>query len=180
MGEELVLHWGRVYQLPVVSLRFFNVYGPRARTSGTYGAVFGVFLAQMLADKPLTIVGDGNQTRDFTFVSDVVDALVTAAGSQLSGQIFNVGSGRPVSINRIADLLGAKRTVFVPKRPGEPDCTWADMTRIANALQWQPQVPIEEGVRTMLDHIDYWRDAPVWTPDKIQTATADWFKYLGR
>ncbi len=180
MGEELVMHWGRVYQLPVLSLRFFNVYGPRARTSGTYGAVFGVFLAQMLADKPLTIVGDGNQTRDFTFVSDVVDALVTAAASQLSGQIFNVGSGHPVSINRIVDLLGAKRTVFVPKRPGEPDCTWGDMARIWNALQWQPQVPIEEGVRTMLDHIDYWRDAPVWTTDKIQTATADWFKYLGR
>lgn len=180
MGEELVLHWGRVYQLPVLSLRLFNVYGPRARTSGTYGAVFGVFLAQMLADKPLTIVGDGNQTRDFTFVSDAVDALVTSAASQLSGQIFNVGSGRPVSVNRIVDLLGAKKTVFVPKRPGEPDCTWGDMTRIQNALHWQPQVPIEEGVRTMLDHIDYWRDAPVWTTDKIRAATADWFKYLGR
>jgi len=85
MGKELVLHWGRVYDLPVISLRFFNVYGPRARTSGTYGAVFGVFLAQLLADKPLTIVGDGNQTRDFTFVSDAVDALVTAASSTLTG-----------------------------------------------------------------------------------------------
>ncbi len=99
MGEEHVMHWGRVYQLLVLLLRFFNVYGPRARTSGTYGAVFGVFLAQMLADKPLTIVGDGNQTRDFTFVSDAVDALVSSAASQLSGQIFNVGSGRPVSVN---------------------------------------------------------------------------------
>ena len=73
LGEQLVMHWAQVYRLPAVSLRFFNVYGPRARTSGTYGAVFGVFLAQLLAGKPLTIVGDGEQTRDFTFVSDVVE-----------------------------------------------------------------------------------------------------------
>lgn len=179
MGEELVLHWGRVYQLPVVSLRFFNVYGPRARTSGTYGAVFGVFLAQILAGKPLTIVGDGNQTRDFTYVSDVVDALATAAASTLSNTVLNVGSGKPVSVNRLVELLGAKETVHLPKRPGEPDCTFADMTRIRSALGWQPKVSIEEGVKRMLQHIDYWRDAPVWTPDKIKDATADWFKYLG-
>ena len=79
LGEQLVMHWCQVYQLPAVSLRFFNVYGPRSRTSGTYGAVFGVFLAQKLAGKPYTIVGDGTQTRDFTFVSDVVGAIITAA-----------------------------------------------------------------------------------------------------
>jgi UDP-glucose 4-epimerase len=180
MGEELVMQWGRVYDLPVISLRFFNVYGPRARTSGTYGAVFGVFLAQLLADKPLTIVGDGNQTRDFTFVSDAVDALVTATSTSLAGQIFNVGSGKPVSVNRLVELLGAKKTVHVPKRPGEPECTWADLSRIWSALAWSPSVRIEEGVRTMLDHIEYWRDAPVWTPEKIAGATADWFKYLGK
>ena len=76
LGEQLVMHWAQVYRLPAVSVRFFNVYGPRARTSGTYGAVFGVFLAQLLAGEPLTIVGDGEQTRDFTFVRDVVDALL--------------------------------------------------------------------------------------------------------
>lgn len=180
MGEELVLHWGRTYDLPVAVLRFFNVYGPRARTSGTYGAVFGVFLAQLLADQPLTIVGDGNQTRDFTFVSDVVDALVTCAESDLRDQVFNVGSGAPVSVNRLVELLKAKETTHIPKRPGEPDCTFADMTRIREALGWSPKVGIEEGVVIMLDNIDYWRDAPVWTPDKIASATADWFKYLGK
>src|SRR5580704_6222064 len=89
LGEQIVLHWARVYKLPAVSLRFFNVYGPRARTSGTYGAVFGVFLAQLLAGKPLTIVGDGTQTRDFTYVSDVVSAIVTAAESTVVGDVFN-------------------------------------------------------------------------------------------
>jgi UDP-glucose 4-epimerase len=179
LGEELVKHWAQVYKLPAVSLRFFNVYGPRARTSGTYGAVFGVFLAQLLAKKPLTIVGDGEQTRDFTFVSDVVDAIVTAANSDKVGEIYNVGSNNPVSVNHLVKLLGATETTHIPKRPGEPDCTWADTSKIARELNWQPKVRIEEGVNIMMEHIDYWRDAPVWTVDKITDATADWFKYLG-
>jgi UDP-glucose 4-epimerase len=179
LGEQLAMHWAQTYDLPIVSLRFFNVYGPRARTSGTYGAVFGVFLAQLLAGEPLTIVGDGEQTRDFTFVTDVVDAIVTAANSEAKGEIFNVGSGASVSVNRLVELLGAEKTVNIPKRPGEPDCTLADMTHIQNTLGWKPSVPIEDGVRVMLENIDYWRDAPVWTPDQIDGATADWFKYLG-
>ena len=180
MGEELVLHWGRTYDLPANVLRFFNVYGPRARTSGTYGAVFRVFLAQMLADQLLTIVGDGEQTRDFTFVSDVVDALVTTASSDLRDQVLNVGSGAPVSVNRLVELLQAKDSINIPKRPGEPDCTFADMTKIREALGWSPKVGIEEGVAIMLDNIEYWRDAPVWTPGKIAAATEELFKFLGK
>lgn len=83
LGEETVLHWGQVYDLPVITLRLFNVYGTRSRTSGTYGAVFGVFLAQKLAGKPFTVVGTGEQTRDFTYVTDVADAFYTAAMSDI-------------------------------------------------------------------------------------------------
>src|SRR6516162_10043101 len=150
LGEQLVLHWAQVYGLPAVSVRFFNVYGPRARTSGTYGAVFGVFLAQLLAGRPLTIVGDGEQTRDFTFVSDAVDALFTVANSDKVGEIYNVGSGCPVSVNELVRLLGSPVTVHIPKRPGEPDCTWADITKIRNELGWEPKVALADGVRTML------------------------------
>ena len=178
LGEELVLHWSQVYGLPALSLRFFNVYGSRSRTSGTYGAVFGVFLAQKLAGKPYTVVGDGEQTRDFTYVSDIVAALVIAAQSDRSGRVYNVGSGATVSVNRLVELLGGDK-VHIPKRPGEPDCTFADISRIQSELGWQPQVPIEEGVAKLLEHIDYWRDAPVWTPHKIADATRDWFRYLG-
>ncbi|MFZ1989000.1 MAG: SDR family oxidoreductase [Alphaproteobacteria bacterium] len=178
LGERIILHWANVYKLPALSLRFFNVYGPRARTSGTYGAVFGVFLAQMLAGKPLTIVGDGTQTRDFTFVSDVVDAIVTAGGSERTGEVYNVGSGRAQSVNRLVELLGVKETVHIPKRPGEPDCTLADTRKIRDDLGWAPKVSFEQGVRTMLDNIEYWRSAPVWTVDSIKEATTDWFKYL--
>lgn len=180
LGEQLVMHWHQVYKLPAISLRFFNVYGPRARTSGTYGAVFGVFLAQLLANKPLTIVGDGNQTRDFTFVSDVVDAILTAAASNLSGEIFNVGSGRaPVAINYLVELLGAKSKTYIPKRPGEPDTTWADVSHIRSKLNWQAKVSIEEGVKVMLENSHYWKEAPVWTPETIAEATQTWFKCLG-
>lgn len=177
LGEQLVLHWGQVYRLPVVSLRFFNVYGPRARTSGTYGAVFGVFLAQKLAGEPLTVVGDGTQTRDFTFVTDVDDALVTAAASDATGEIFNVGSGGTYSVNHLVELLGGE-VVNIPKRPGEPDCTLADISKISQVLGWQPRVAFEVGVKIMLEHIEYWREAPVWTPDRIDEATQEWFACL--
>lgn len=180
MGESLVMHWAKIYDLPATSLRLFNVYGPRARTSGTYGAVFGVFLAQLLAGKPLTIVGDGEQSRDFTFVSDVVAAFLAAAEKKRWGKIFNVGSGKPAKVNELVALLGSPAAVHIPKRPGEPDCTWADITAITRELDWASSVPFAEGVGIMMKNIDYWRDAPVWTPQTIETATVDWFKHLGK
>ena len=179
LGEELVLHWANIFDLPALSLRFFNVYGPRSRTSGTYGAVFGVFLAQKLANQPFTIVGDGKQTRDFTYVSDVADAVLAATESNVVGKIFNVGSGKSVSINRIVELLEGK-TTFIPKRPGEPECTFADISKIQSVLGWSPKVPIEEGISRLLNEIDYWKEAVVWTPDSIAEATKDWFEKLGK
>ena len=177
LGEQLLLHWCQVYKLPTVSLRLFNVYGPRSRTSGAYGAVFGVFLAQKLAGKPFTVVGDGTQTRDFTFVTDVVEAFLTAAASDVSGEVFNVGSGVPQPVSRLVELLGGE-VVRIPKRPGEPDCTWADTRKIHQQLSWQSRVRFEEGVRVMLDHIEYWRQAPVWTPSATAEATQEWFACL--
>lgn len=180
LGEEYCLYWEQVYKMNITCMRFFNVYGPRARTSGTYGAVFGVFLAQKLNNKPYTVVGDGSQTRDFTFVTDIVDACVTASKrSDVSGEIFNVGSGNTYSINTLVKLLGGEIT-YIPKRPGEPDCTFADTKKINTVLQWKPKVSLEDGVRIMLDNIDYWREAPLWNPESIAEATKDWFKYLGK
>ncbi len=179
LGEELALHWSKVYKLPCISLRLFNVYGPRSRTSGTYGAVFGVFLAQKLAGKPFTVVGDGKQTRDFTFVSDVVNAIVTSAKNAKIGSIYNVGSGKTVSVNELVDLLDGEK-INIPKRPGEPDCTHADISKISRELNWEPLVSFEDGVKELLKNIKYWQNAPVWTPESIRKATNDWFKYLGK
>lgn len=178
VGEQYVLHWSNVYRLPCVSLRLFNVYGPRARTTGTYGAVFGVFLAQKLARRPFTVVGDGTQTRDFTFVTDVTEAFVRAAASELDGVVLNVGSGNTYSVNHLVELLGGD-VVHIAKRPGEPDSTYADTTRIQGLLGWWPKVTFEEGVGTMLRHIEDWRHAPVWTEGEISEATREWFSCLG-
>jgi UDP-glucose 4-epimerase len=177
LAEQCAMHWCQVYKMPVVSLRLFNVFGPRHRTTGTYGAVFGVFLAQKLAGKPLTVVGDGTQTRDFTFVTDVADAFVTAARSDISGEIFNVGSGNTYSVNHLARLIGGP-TQNIPKRPGEPDSTFADIRKIGDALGWRPMVKFEDGVAAVLRRIDDYRDAPVWTAEKIDDATKGWFKFL--
>ncbi len=177
LGEQCTLYWDKIYKLPCVSLRLFNVYGPRSRTSGTYGAVFGVFLAQKLAGKPYTIVGDGSQTRDFTFVSDVADAFLTAAQSDVVQEGFNVGSGGTYSINHLVSLLGGK-AVHIPKRPGEPDCTFADISKISKRLGWRSKISFEEGVKEMIKHQEDWRSAPVWDEQSIAAATKEWFTHL--
>lgn len=179
MGEELVLHWAHTYKLPAISLRLFNVYGPRSRTTGAYGAVFGVFLAQKLSGKPFTVVGDGQQTRDFTYVTDVAAAFIAAAKSEVSGEAMNVGSGNHYSVNYLVSLLEGP-VVHIPKRPGEPDCTFAQTTKIRQKLNWEPVVPLEQGVKNMLACIQKWKDAPVWDVAGISKATETWFKYLGK
>jgi len=178
-GEQAVRHWHQVYQLPVNSIRIFNAYGTRSRTSGAYGAVFGVFLRQRLAGMPFTVVGDGTQRRDFLYVTDVARAFLAAAETRLTGQVWNLGAGNPQSVNRLAELLGGEKT-YIPKRPGEPECTWADIGRITRELGWKPEVSFEEGVRRIVANIDYWKNAPLWDPESIANATRTWFRYLGQ
>ena len=163
LGEQLVIHWAKVYHMPNISLRLFNVYGPRSRTTGAYGAVFGVFLAQKLAEKPLTIVGDGKQTRDFIHIFDLVDAMVKVAQNGKSGEVYNVASGQETSINSIADIIGGNK-VEIPKRPGEPDRSLADISKIKAHFNWQPKITINEGIKMLLKNINEWKEAPVWTP----------------
>jgi UDP-glucose 4-epimerase len=177
LGEQAVFHWHQVYGLPVNSVRIFNAYGPRVRTTGVYGAVFGVFLKQKLAGEPFTVVGDGTQRRDFIFVTDVANAFYLAGQTEHSGEIYNVGAGDPQPVNRLVELLGGE-TVFLPKRPGEPDCTWADIEKIKSQLGWSQSVSFEDGVAQMIEHIEDWRDAPLWNPDSIKQATAVWFQHL--
>lgn len=176
-GEEAVFHWNRVYGLPVNAICIFNAYGERVRTTGAYGAVFGVFFRQKLAGQPFTVVGDGTQSRDFVHVTDVARAFYAAAVTATVGERFNIGAGSPQSVNRLCALIGGD-VVHIPKRPGEPDCTFADITKARTVLGWEPRVPFEEGVRRMMEHIELWRDAPLWDPASIATATATWFRYL--
>lgn len=176
-GEQAVFHWHEVYKLPVNAIRIFNAYGTRSKTSGAYGAVFGVFLRQKIAEKPFTVVGDGAQTRDFLFVTDVAKAFLAAAQTLISGEVFNLGAGNPQSVNRLVELLGGQ-VVYIPKRPGEPDCTWADISKITKVLNWQPLVSFEDGVKMILQNISYWENAPLWDPKAIELATKTWFEYM--
>jgi UDP-glucose 4-epimerase len=179
LGELLVFHWSKVYKLPVNSIRIFNAYGTRVKTTGVYGAVFGVFLKQKISKKPFTIVGNGEQKRDFLYVSDVAAAFYLAAKSRVVNQIFNLGAGNPQKINYLVKLLGGGKKVYLPKRPGEPECTYANINKIKKLLSWKPKVSFEQGVAKMLENIDYWEDAPLWDTKKINKATKDWFRFLG-
>ncbi len=179
LGEQAVMHWNQVYRLPAVAIRIFNAYGTRVRTTGAYGAVFGVFLRQKLAGQSFTVVGDGTQRRDFLYATDVAEAFFQAATSPRTGEIYNLGAGNPQSVNRLVELLGGP-VVRIPKRPGEPDCTWADIGKIKRHLGWQPKIEFEDGVGLMLAAIEDWRDAPLWDAPSIAIATKTWFDFLGQ
>ena len=177
LGEQLMTHWSKVFKISTISLRLFNVYGLRSRTTGAYGAMFGVFLAQKINKKPLTIVGNGKQSRDFTYVTDVANAFYLASKSNIFHDIFNVGTGKPTTVNYIAKKLGGEK-IFIPKRPGEPDKSQADIKKITRRLKWKPKISLDKGIKLLLQNINDWKQAPVWTPKKISVKTRKWFKYL--
>ncbi len=177
LGEQLMTHWSKVFKISTISLRLFNVYGLRSRTTGAYGAMFGVFLAQKINKKPLTIVGNGKQSRDFTYVTDVANAFYLASKSNIFHDIFNVGTGKPTTVNYIAKKLGGEK-IFIPKRPGEPDKSQADIKKIIRRLKWKPKISLDKGIKLLLQNINDWKQAPVWTPKKISVKTRKWFKYL--
>lgn len=178
LGEKICFHWNKIYKMPINSIRIFNAYGTRSRTTGAYGAVFGVFLKQKIDGKPFTIVGTGNQKRDFIYVTDVAEAFYLAATTKLSGKIWNIGNNNPISINQLTKLLGENKKVYLPRRPKEPFVTWADNRRIKKDLKWRPKINFSDGVKLVLKELDHWKDAPLWTEKKILDATKAWFKVL--
>lgn len=146
IGEHLCRVFAEVYGLPTVSLRYFNVYGPGADPNGAYALVIAKFLKQRLEGKPLTITGDGEQTRDFTHVRDVVRANILAAENKNvgKGEVINIGAGNNVSVKRIAELIGGSVKHIAPRF--EPRHTRADISRAKKLLEWEPQVSLEEGI----------------------------------
>jgi len=151
IGEEYCRLFYELFGLPTVSLRYFNVYGPRIAFDGAYALVMGVFIKQKIAGDPLTIEGDGEQTRDFTHIRDVIRANILAAESNKTGQaeVINIGAGNNHSINKIASLFGGE-TVNRPSRAGDVRHTLADNSRAKELLGWQPEVGLEEGIRELL------------------------------
>lgn len=178
LGEEIAFHWGSTYKMLVNSICIFNAYGPRVKTNGAYGAVFGVFLRQKLANAPLTIVGDGLQCRDFVHVRDVARAFILASMATKFQHRFNIGGAQPRKIIELADMIGGPKT-FIPKRPGEPETTFADISKAKALLGWQPEISFEFGVNEMLTNVEYWKNAPLWDEESIAKSTKTWFDILG-
>jgi UDP-glucose 4-epimerase len=145
-GEVMMKLWSDIHKLETVSLRFFNVYGPHLDPNGAYALVIGKFLKQRMDGLPMTITGDGEQTRDFTHVRDTIDAVIRAVEDRRvgHGEVMNVGAGRNVSVNEIARLIGGPIEYVAPRI--EPKHTLADNTYIRHMLGWQPTVSIEEGI----------------------------------
>ncbi len=177
VGEELIIHYSKVYKLNYISLRLFNVYGTRSRTNSAYGAALGVFLKQKLANKPFTVIGNGKQKRDFIHVSDVCNVFTKAIFSKYKNDIFNIGTGSPKSVNEMLKLIGGKK-IFIPKRPGEPSVTHANIAKVKSRLKWKPKMSFKDGIKDVLENIDYWKKSILWNKNSIKKATKNWFKYL--
>jgi len=148
LGEEAAIKYAKFFKMPNISCRFFNVYGPRLNTTSQYAAVFGNFLTQKKKMKPLTIIGSGNQTRDFIHVDDLTNAFIKLARSNLKNKIYNLGSGKETSINKIANMIGGKK-IFIPKRLGDPTRSCANISKIKKDIKWKPRISIIEGIKRL-------------------------------
>jgi UDP-glucose 4-epimerase len=149
-GEELCKMYTKLYGLKTIIFRYFNVYGNRSPTTGQYSPVIGIFLKQRDDGKSLTVVGDGSQRRDFIHVDDVVSANVLAATSEniddeYYGQVFNIGSGKNISILEISQSI-SNDIIFIPERSGEAKTTLADITKAQTILKWNPNVYLEQWI----------------------------------
>jgi len=145
--EQFAKLFSNLYKVPIVSLRYFNVYGPRIDFDSEYSLVIGKFLKLKAEGKPLTIYGDGNQTRGFCYVDDVVRATILTMESKKikGGEVINIGSEKSHSINYLAKLIGGK-VKYLPPRPGDVLHTKADITLAKKLLNWSPKVSLEEGL----------------------------------
>ncbi len=151
VGEKLAEEFYRFYGMETVSLRYFNVYGPRMADEGAYVTVISIFKRQRKAGEPLTIHGDGNQTRDFTHVSDIIRANMLAMTSDKvgHGEVLNAGAGENHSVQEIADMIGGPVT-YVEGRKGEARDTLADISLTKELLGWEPKVKFRDGLRELL------------------------------
>ena len=147
-GEHLCRLWSLLYQVPTVSLRYFNVYGPRFDPEGAYPLVIGYFLHRRKAGNTLTITGDGTNTRDYVHVHDVARAnLLAATSDTANGEVCNIASGTETSVLKVADLIGGEKEFIAPRI--EPIRNLANITRAKNLLKWQPTISLEAGIEEL-------------------------------
>ena len=153
-GEKLCKMYTDLFDLDTVIFRYFNVYGERQPIRGQYAPVIGIFLRQLEAGQPLTIVGDGEQRRDFTYVKDIVNANIMAALSNADkeayGQVYNVGSGVNYSVNEVAEMI-SNNVKYIPPRLGEARISLANIDKIYKTFAWKPQQNLEKWVKSAVE-----------------------------
>jgi UDP-glucose 4-epimerase len=159
-AERYCVSFSRVYEsFETVVLRYFNVFGPRQSPLSQYAAMVPLFITAIAAGEPVTVFGDGEQSRDFTYVANVVDATLRAADADgANGRIFNVAAGSPASVNAVADTIGRilgkpVERRFAPPRPGDIRDSWADVTAAKETLGYEPTVDLEDGLRRTIEHL---------------------------
>jgi len=144
-SEQIIMKYAKNYKFPAISLRFFNIYGPRIKVSNAYSAVISIFLKKKRENKPLTVTGNGQQSRSFVYIEDSINALIKAAKSNISNEIFNVGAEKSIKIIQIAKLLNSK-IIFLPSRKGDPKYSNASIKKIKKVLNWRPKISIKKGI----------------------------------
>lgn len=149
IGEEYCKLYNNVYNVPVAIARFFNVYGPGCTVDGPYSPVIAIFEDQIANNKPLTITGTGEQRRDFIHVHDIVDGLIAMSKESWNAEIFNLGSGKNVSINELAEMFDPKHITYIPARQGEADASLADISLAKQKLGWEPKIDIKEYIKEL-------------------------------
>lgn len=181
LGEQYAFSWAKYYGLEVISLRLFNVFGPKMCLTGGYGGLFSTILPQIFNNRPVITIGDGGQRRDFVYVTDAARAFLAAMEPDTGGEVFNIGRGASVSVNEILDLLGVSddRVRRLADRPGEPRETLADIRKATQLLKWQPETDFKDGLILTIKDVEYWKEAKVWTWEESVEAQKEWYQYLG-
>ena len=141
------------------------------------GTIIPKTIVSGLLGKKVPLHGGGKASKSYIHARDLGKAIHLVSEKSPFGKIYNVGSGKTISVNKIVKLLGGKK-IHIPKRPGEPDCTFADINKIKKDLKWKPKITIEEGIKRLIKNLDYWKKGPVWTPSLIKKQTKSWYKYL--
>jgi UDP-glucose 4-epimerase len=153
-GEKLCKMYTQLYGLPTITFRYFNVYGERQPLKGQYAPVIGIFLRQKKAKEPLTIIGKGNQRRDFTYVGDVVNANISAAIAEVDdsafGQVYNIGTGKNYSINEVAKMI-SENIINIPPRSGETVLSLANNNKFCDTFGWKPETNLETWIKSNLN-----------------------------
>ncbi len=174
-AEEMVFHWAEIFQFEAVALRIFNAFGPRYKSHKSFGNGFEAWMKQSLQDKPLTFIGEKDQIVDFIYCTDVANAFLTASEEVKSGEAYNIGSGKPHSLQEIANFLRSN-SIHDNSTHLHSQKSWADISKFQFDSNWQPRVPLSSGIEFSLEVVKEWENSKTWDHDELEKFLLPWEK----